>query len=78
MSQERWTGVALMHILRNINVDINRVINEFALHLCSIIKMGMSPLTMNDEKWVIQRHSVKVFRNAAKDEKKKKKEKKKL
>ena len=29
MSQERLTGLALMHIHRNINVDINRVINEF-------------------------------------------------
>ena len=28
MSQERLTGLALMHIHRNINVDINRVINE--------------------------------------------------
>ena len=71
MSQERFSGLALKHIHRN----INRVINDLmqlgtgALRLCSIIKTEMSPLTMNDEKWVIQRHSVKVFRNAFKDEK---------
>ena len=29
MSQERLTGLALMHIYRNISVDINRFINEF-------------------------------------------------
>ena len=74
-SQEYLTGLTLMHIHRNINVDINRVINEFdatgtgALCLCSIIKTEMSRLTMNDVKLVIQRHSVKVFRNAVKDEK---------
>ena len=29
MSQEHLTGLALMHIHRNINVDINRVISKF-------------------------------------------------
>ncbi|MBV2113370.1 MAG: DUF4371 domain-containing protein [Candidatus Thiodiazotropha sp. (ex Ctena orbiculata)] len=29
MTQERLTGLALLHIHRNINVDVNRVINEF-------------------------------------------------
>ena len=56
MSQERLTRLALMYIHQNINVDTNRVINEFdatghrrIVRVSIMIKTGMSPLTTNYE-----------------------------
>ena len=39
MSQERLTGVALMYIHQNINLDINRVINAFDATGCRRIAL---------------------------------------
>ena len=58
MSQERLTGLALMCIHQNINVDtfFYRVINEFdatghrrIVRVSIMITTGMSPLTTNYE-----------------------------